>query len=623
MASNGNFSTNSYDGRYVQFNWSVASQSIANNNTTINWEIRAVGGNSSWYRSNPTSVYINGNRVYYNGTRVKQYKGVIASGSYTISHDNNGNASFNASVSSAIYSTSVNCNGSGSWGLPQIARQANITGANNFNDEQNPSFTFSKAGTGTLNVWLEPNPNGAHLAVRNGIPNNGSYTWNLTEDERNQLRQACGGSSCTCRIGLYTVINGTTFASYVDKTLTIVNANPTIEKIEYYDNNQKTIDITNNDQIIVRNNSKLEFTLTNLKALKYATLTDVVVRINGLTDISLLSDKTASLATLYIGEVNSSSNLTAEIVLTDSRGNSTTYTKEVIMLDWVQPSAIINCQRENNFYSKTYLTVDGNISSLNDKNAMTIQYQYKKTTDTDYSSLKTIQENTQTSFDIDNNYAWNIRVIVSDKLASTSYNLFVDKGVPIVYFDRLLSSMGINCFPKNNKSVEINGKTIFDMIYPVGSIYMSINSTSPSALFGGTWEQIKERFLLGADSSQYKHLCEERASFTLNVKSHCRFGKDDKWIEKDLEAGTYTANMGTFGGYDPAPGITKEVQIRFDAGLTGGQSDLGIQPSGDEANGYGLTASDSFTNRVLVIKDSYTGSNMPPYLTVYMWKRTA
>ena len=37
-----------------------------------------------------------------------------------------------------------------------------------------------------------------------------------------------------------------------------------------------------------------------------------------------------------------------------------------------------------------------------------------------------------------------------------------------------------------------------DDIYPVGSIYMSVNGTDPARLFGGMWERIKERFLLGA-----------------------------------------------------------------------------------------------------------------------------
>ena len=40
-----------------------------------------------------------------------------------------------------------------------------------------------------------------------------------------------------------------------------------------------------------------------------------------------------------------------------------------------------------------------------------------------------------------------------------------------------------------------------DMIYPVGSIYMSANATSPETLFGGTWESIGGRFLLGADAT--------------------------------------------------------------------------------------------------------------------------
>ena len=44
-------------------------------------------------------------------------------------------------------------------------------------------------------------------------------------------------------------------------------------------------------------------------------------------------------------------------------------------------------------------------------------------------------------------------------------------------------------------------QSVFDKIYPVGSIYMSVNSTSPASLFGGTWTQLKDRFLVGAGNS--------------------------------------------------------------------------------------------------------------------------
>ena len=42
------------------------------------------------------------------------------------------------------------------------------------------------------------------------------------------------------------------------------------------------------------------------------------------------------------------------------------------------------------------------------------------------------------------------------------------------------------------------GGTTYDIAYPVGSIYLSVNDTSPAELFGGTWEQLKDRFLLAA-----------------------------------------------------------------------------------------------------------------------------
>lgn len=485
MASNGSFNTNSYDGRHVQFSWNVASQSVANNNTTINWSISAVGGRSSWYKSNPTGVYINGNCVYYNGTRVQQYKGTIASGSYTIGHNSEGNASFSASVSSAIYSASVNCNGSGSWSLPQIARYPVIQSASDFDDTENPSLTFTNPSRlYPIRVKIEANGN-TQLITRDIGNNATSYTFNLTESERNKLRKLTPNSNKLSVLLTVCAMNGNSelSASVLGRTMTIVNANPTVEKNEYYDSNKKTSDITEDNQIIIRNNSNLEFKLTNLIALKYATLSKVEVLLNGITKSATLSSSSVPSQVINFGIVNSSSNLTASISVIDSRGNRTSYSKDITIIDWVQPSAIINCQRENNFYSTTHLTVDGSISSINDKNVIKIQYQYKKTTDTNYSTLNTIQDNTQTSFEIDNKFAWDIRVIVSDLIGSTTYNLFVDKGIPIVYFDRLLSSMGVNCFPKYDNSFEVNGVSLGDKV-----LYNSANGTAETVTLSDSAE---------------------------------------------------------------------------------------------------------------------------------------
>lgn len=44
-------------------------------------------------------------------------------------------------------------------------------------------------------------------------------------------------------------------------------------------------------------------------------------------------------------------------------------------------------------------------------------------------------------------------------------------------------------------------KSFLDKIYPVGSIYLSMSSTNPSALFGGTWSAIQGRFLVTSDST--------------------------------------------------------------------------------------------------------------------------
>ena len=63
----------------------------------------------------------------------------------------------------------------------------------------------------------------------------------------------------------------------------------------------------------------------------------------------------------------------------------------------------------------------------------------------------------------------------------------------------------------------VDVSTVLDKVYPVGSIYMSVNSTNPKTLFGGTWVQIKDRFLLAAGTTYKAGATGGEAAHTLTA----------------------------------------------------------------------------------------------------------
>ena len=121
------------------------------------------------------------------------------------------------------------------------------------------------------------------------------------------------------------------------------------------------------------------------------------------------------------------------------------------------PTANITLQRQNNYYSQTDITVDANYSSLDGQNTINIYAMYKKTTDSTYSTAVILQDNVTATLNLDNLYEWDVQVVLTDRLGTTTYNLTVGKGMPIIYFDRLKRSVGINCFPNYDSSLEVNG----------------------------------------------------------------------------------------------------------------------------------------------------------------------
>ena len=469
MASSGSFNTTGYDGRYLKFEWSVKSQSVENNSSIISWTLKGAGtGGSSWYRSGNFKVVINGTTVYSSATRIQLYNGtLVASGNVTIPHNSDGNKSFSASAEAGIYTVAVNCRGSASFTLPTINRYAKISSVVNFTDEGTPKVNFSNPNNSKLKITLKA---GSYTITRDNVTASSSYTFSLTTSERNSLRaQTPNSNSIAVTYGVGTYI-GSSVANTDTKnaTMSIVNAKPTIGALTYQDTNNTTVAITGDNQEIIRNKSTVSFNIASLTALKSATLKSCKVTINGVDYPATVSGSSMSNINLNIGTINSSITLYAYVTLTDSRDNVTEANIPIYMLDWVKPTAIIKTQRENNFYNDTDLYVNALYSGLDNKNTITIQYQYKKVSDSSYSALATMQDEATVTLNLDNAYQWNIRVIVSDLLGSNTYNLTVDVGIPIVFFDRQLKATGFNCLPDKANAFMSEGLALDDLVY-IGS----------------------------------------------------------------------------------------------------------------------------------------------------------
>ena len=433
-------------------------------NVTVNGVSHSFGGFSS-------SVSITNSWV-----RFSSYSDVVA-------HNSDGTKSITISgwVKGPSGTALANTTSSGSQTvtLDTIPRYATITSATNFTDIQNPVIMYSNpAGTSvtSLQACISLTGSNDDVSYRDISKTGTRYTFELTEAERNVLRQATTTSNTrTVYFYVKTVLGTETFYQNIPVTFTIVNANPTFS-VAYLDTNATTTTITGNNQQIIQNNSTLQINITNATALKYASLSSASVNVNGAITTQSLS---GSSLTINIGTIDVSSNLTVPVTITDSRGNSTTINLTIQVLAWSLPNAIISLQRLNNYYDTTNLTVDANYSSLDSKNTITIQYQIKKVSDTSYGSLTTIQDNVQTQFTADNTYEWNVKVILTDKLGTTNYILTLGKGIPIVYFDNIMNSTGFNCFPLTPQGVWSNSFPIDDVIY-LGSqvLYDSYQMTS-------------------------------------------------------------------------------------------------------------------------------------------------
>lgn len=152
----------------------------------------------------------------------------------------------------------------------------------------------------------------------------------------------------------------------------------------------------------------------------------------------------------------------------------------------------------------------------------------------------------------------------------------------------------------------------FNQIYPVGSIYLSVNSTNPKTYFGGTWEQIKDRFLLAAGNTYSAGSTGGSASFqshTHSIPSLSGTAASAGAHTHIVSKRTTTYAAGTQTNYRA---IASPTSVKADYTENCVSESAGAHTHSVSVNG-GTTGSAGSGN----------AGNMPPYLTVYVWKRTA
>ncbi len=186
---------------------------------------------------------------------------------------------------------------------------------------------------------------------------------------------------------------------------------------------------------------------------------------------------------------------------------------------------------------------------------------------------------------------------------------------------------------------------LLDYCYPVGSLYWSKNATNPSTLFGGTWTQVKDKFVLAAGDSYKAGSTGGEASHKLTtdeMPSHSHTGSaSSAGVPNHIHAIGY--NNGNNWGERPATaatGTTVAATLSSKAsykrawngsGSTNGITSVGTGSGAFAANEFtSLAIADSGTtgNHSHTLSIASTGSgaahnNMPPYSTYYCWERTA
>lgn len=404
-------------------------------------------------------------------------------------------------------------------------------------------------------------------------------------------------------------ITCTTIVSGITKTSTkTINVSVPDSVVPSIDTVQTTITPDNTDPVLagkgftcfVQNYSKATVAV-DADGAYGSSITDYAITINNATVHGSSSTQTS-------GALMTAGTVTVTITVTDSRGRTAIEDMTITVEPYAAP--YINSNTLNVFRcdsggianpAGTYLYVfaQGVISSLHSQNSiqsMRVGWQVAGGTFIDKQAITSGTPAIISGLNADVTYT--VTLSISDELmAGTPKTLTItgqNWGIKFTVANSKVSACGIGKAPESANVLELPStwgikrglaRALFsddfvDFIYPVGSIYISTASTNPGTLFGGTWQRIEDTFLLAAGTSYAAGSTGGEASHTLTVEE--------------------------------IPGHTHTVPYNLEAWRGSGGN-----IRNPVTNGSGGSVTSDSTG------GGQAHNNMPPYLAVYVWERTA
>lgn len=247
---------------------------------------------------------------------------------------------------------------------------------------------------------------------------------------------------------------------------------------------------------------------------------------------------------------------------------------------------------------------DISISPLDDINSRALTFKFKVVSAEEYTSdsisLYAYAATGSYVFAADTEQSFDVSLELTDDFSTTTMQTRLSTANVIMAFRAGGLGVGFGKVPEHDYSLEIaanwtiriGDRTLLDYMHPVGSVYISSQPTDPGTLFGGTWTRIKDTFILAAGDSF-------AAGATGGEATHVLTATEIPNHNSQVFAGTAGSQ-----------------QMYY----TSGRVTTG------EAYGFGMSNSPPENSSLIWARYKGGGAahnNMPPYITRYVWERTA